>query len=86
MEIWKEHVVVPFAKLIATASVSGRCWAGFNSIPREAVDCPYCYHPDDCGRGSRQRQGGDGRFGDVVGVSQNGSPSISATGSMVADS
>jgi hypothetical protein len=29
----------------------------------------YCHHPDDCGRGSRERQGGDGGFGDVVGVS-----------------
>lgn len=29
---------------------------------------PICHHPDDCGRGSRQRQGSDGGFGDVVGV------------------
>ena len=29
----------------------------------------HLHHPDDCGRGFRQRQGGDGGFGDVVGVS-----------------
>ena len=26
----------------------------------------YCHHPDDRGRVSRERQGGDGRLGDVV--------------------
>jgi len=42
---------------------------GISGIPREAVGSPYYHHPDDCSRGSRERQGSDGRFGDVDGVS-----------------
>ena len=37
-------------------------------IPCEAVGCSYCHHPDDRGRGSGERQGCDGGFGDVVWV------------------
>lgn len=42
---------------------------GSRGIPREAVVGPHCHHPYDCGRGSRERQGGDGGFGDVDRVS-----------------
>ena len=37
-------------------------------IPRQALACPYRNHPDDCGRGSGEREGGDGGFGNVDGV------------------
>jgi hypothetical protein len=35
-------------------------------VSRGPID--YCHYPDDFGRGCRERQDRDGRFGDVVGV------------------
>ena len=59
----------PHGNIFKSGQTPARGQRGSRGIPREAVVGPYRHHPDDCGRGSRERQGGDGGFGDVVGVS-----------------
>jgi hypothetical protein len=59
---------------LASQVISATGKRGSRGIPREAMGCPHYHHPDDCGRGSRERQGGDGGFGDVVGVISSAAP------------